>query len=149
MLLLSGMYAKAQDVTFCYNVARETLEVSGIPFEVDGNLLDPDGDGDEYPYITMISSSATQTTVGGFIAFEVHATDDNEIIRYEFIAETGIGGRYGAGPATSVRTSSSTSSSTLQLNAPGLWRTYFYVKDNATPDRQTSSGRGPDILVTE
>ena len=148
LFLLIGSYTFAQeqrrDIEFCWNVDRQIVEIQGVEYTTDINLLDPNNTGDNFPVVTGITTNATQTTVGGTITMMVSATDDNGIRRYNFKSDMS--------GSTSISFSHYTSNTptahigTYQFAEAGTWRTYVYVTDTSG---QHILAWGPSILVTE
>ena len=145
-ILISGI-ASAQEL--CWNAEHGVLEVQGVEYTTNENLFDEyQALGDRPPHVSRITATSTSTTVSGSVILEIHATDDNGIVSYSFIADRPHGGHY---PNTGERISigSGRQSETMYqffFPQPGLWRTYIYVNDTAG---QSALAPGPDILVTE
>ena len=141
LITLVSFSTQAQNVTFCYNVEREVLEVEGVIYTTQSNLLDPNDTGDNYPYIRSITTNTLTSTVTGTIIVQIDAVDDNEGLEYEFVTDRFDGNRRIDGQSTGWISDNIT---TFRYRSPGIYNIYLYVRDSRG---QISSANGPNVTI--
>ena len=140
---LASFAVQAQDVTFCYNPDTGHLTVEDVPFVVNGDLLDPNDTGNNYPYIREITINTLSTTVTGTIIVSVDAIDDDSVLEYQFFTDR-FEGRRRVDSQTTGRILENTT--TFRYRNPGTYNIYVSVID---PNGQSSRSNAPDITITE